>query len=757
MTTTLHDNSILAKLLAEEDLNVVHKQVSTASFNVESRELVLPMWKDMTKDVLNMLTLHEVGHALYTPLDGMEDASKSGVPHAVINILEDVRIEKMVQSKYPGSVRTFVTGYGELHDKNFFKVADKDLSKMFLIDRINLHFKKSQNVPFTDDEMIFVNRAYTTKTMSDVIELGLEIMNFMEQNEEHKKPQSNEQSDDTESGESGGEQGSSQGEQSGDEQSSNQNQQSDSEQSDSEQSDSEQSDGDVNQDNQSNEESKSAGDQGGVPPESKLDEPDMDMGETDTALSQNLEKMVDSEARDRIYAYIPKSDSSELIVPFQQILDELSPIYTQNEVEYYPRENDGFSFLRDEYLTFKKDSKRSISFMVKEFEMKKSAEAYSRSTTAKTGSLDMGKLHTYKFNEDLFAKVNITPNSTNHGMVMYLDWSGSMSDNLLDTVKQLFSLVWFCDSVKIPFEVYAFSDGAHNRRSFSKPKHTKVGDLNISDLTLLNFFSSNMNKRQQNRMMEILYNLAYYYSNTRSERFWKAPCAALSPYRDFELKDVLRNYTLSGTPLNHTIIAAMDLVPEFKKQSGVQKVNVVFLTDGDSHPVDETFESHEGDLHVSDLNYRENSNRAQIIVRDRKTNAEISEYNPRLWRTNMTIELLQMLRKRIPDITIAGFFIAGSGKNGKVTRSTIGSITKDWNDDSIKKCQKELRLQNVLTIKNAGYDEYYVLPSSIDMSEESIELDENSSKAQIKKAFSKKLTKKSNNRPVLRKFIDLVA
>ena len=66
-------------------------------------------------------------------------------------------------------------------------------------------------------------------------------------------------------------------------------------------------------------------------------------------------------------------------------------------------------------------------------------------------------------------------------------------------------------------------------------------------------------------------------------------------------------------------------------------------------------------------------------------------------------------------------------------------------------------MQNVLTIKNAGYDEYYILPSSIDMSEESIELDENSSKAQIKKAFSKKLTKKSNNRPVLRKFIDLVA
>ena len=43
--------------------------------------------------------------------------------------------------------------------------------------------------------------------------------------------------------------------------------------------------------------------------------------------------------------------------------------------------------------------------MVKEFEMKKSADQYARAATAKTGTLDMGALHTYKFNDDLFKKV----------------------------------------------------------------------------------------------------------------------------------------------------------------------------------------------------------------------------------------------------------------------------------------------------------------------------------------------------------------
>ena len=96
--------------------------------------------------------------------------------------------------------------------------------------------------------------------------------------------------------------------------------------------------------------------------------------------------------------------------------------------------------------------------MVKEFEMKKSADQYARAATAKTGTLDMGALHTYKFNDDLFKKVTTLPGATNHGMVMVLDWSGSMAENLIGTLSQLYNLVWFCRRTQIPFKVFAFSD-----------------------------------------------------------------------------------------------------------------------------------------------------------------------------------------------------------------------------------------------------------------------------------------------------------
>ena len=63
--------------------------------------------------------------------------------------------------------------------------------------------------------------------------------------------------------------------------------------------------------------------------------------------------------------------------------------------------------------------------------MKKSADEYRRAATSKTGVLDTNKLHTYKYNDDIFKKVTVIPEGKNHGLVMYLDWSGSMQTSCL--------------------------------------------------------------------------------------------------------------------------------------------------------------------------------------------------------------------------------------------------------------------------------------------------------------------------------------
>ena len=64
---TLEVKGNLAKLLATENLVVSHKAVPTASFDVDRRELVLPIWERISNTVYDLLVGHEVGHALFTP------------------------------------------------------------------------------------------------------------------------------------------------------------------------------------------------------------------------------------------------------------------------------------------------------------------------------------------------------------------------------------------------------------------------------------------------------------------------------------------------------------------------------------------------------------------------------------------------------------------------------------------------------------------------------------------------------------------
>jgi hypothetical protein len=171
----MRDNSTLAKLLAEEDISVVHKKVATAAFDVKRRELILPQWKEMPKTIQDLMTLHEVGHALWTSLEMLEEASERKIEKSFVNVIEDVRIESMIQKRYAGSRKVFRLGYAELIAKNFFKTQGMDLQKLGLIDRINLHFKKTPDIHFSPEENDWVNRVASCKTEAEVLDTAEEL------------------------------------------------------------------------------------------------------------------------------------------------------------------------------------------------------------------------------------------------------------------------------------------------------------------------------------------------------------------------------------------------------------------------------------------------------------------------------------------------------------------------------------------------------------------------------------------------------
>ena len=177
----MKNKSTIAKLLSEEDINVVQKQASTASFDVKNRELVLPIWKDeMSDNVADLLVCHEIGHALYTSEDMLDKMIKRDIEKTFVNVIEDARIEKMVQQKYAGSRSVFLKGYKELIDKDFFGTKSKDISKLNLIDRINLYFKGTTDTPFSAEEKIWVEKVNNVKTEDDVLNLSEELYKWLQ-------------------------------------------------------------------------------------------------------------------------------------------------------------------------------------------------------------------------------------------------------------------------------------------------------------------------------------------------------------------------------------------------------------------------------------------------------------------------------------------------------------------------------------------------------------------------------------------------
>ena len=127
----------------------------------------------------------------------------------------------------------------------------------------------------------------------------------------------------------------------------------------------------------------------------------------------------------RSYVELPKVYLENVIIPNKYIHEKASKYY-QVEASTWVREE--YLNVIQEYMTYKKSAEKEVSYLVKEFECKKSADQYARSSTARTGVLDTSQLHTYKYNEDLFKKVSVIPDGKNHGLVFILDWSGSMAN-----------------------------------------------------------------------------------------------------------------------------------------------------------------------------------------------------------------------------------------------------------------------------------------------------------------------------------------
>lgn len=695
----------LARLLATEDLVVEHKKVETACFNVHTRVLTLPMWEKASDNIYTMLVLHEISHALWTP--NYDWTKEYNIPGQFVNICEDARVEKLCKRKYPGSPKSFYRGYKELADQDFFQIADEEIDEMNLADRANLWFKIGN---FTDilidrgEETEIINMIADSETFTDVLNAAEVLYKYC------KKKQQEETQIQLDNHES--------------------------------QQDDDQPVSDLpNHQEGENDQPESDGSDGVPSGETSQHEQDEEPEvKTVDSLEEALKDLVNNSSYENVYLELPQLDLKKVIVSNSEIHSKCKETWEAHLINMGYSSDEIFGAIDKQFNEFKRSAQKEVNYLVKEFECHKAADSYARATTARTGVLDCSRLHTYKYNEDLFKKVTTLADGKNHGLVFVIDWSGSMGNVMLDTVKQLFNLVWFCKKVSIPFDVYAFTtdyplvtydeNGKANLRELAYQK--RDGLIQVGEwFSMMNLLTSKVNAWTLEEQMKNIFRISASFR--RNFYNYKYP--------------VPLGMSLSGTPLNEALISLHQILPKFQKENKLQKVQCVVLTDGEACPLKyhrELQRKWEEKPYIGISHIGSNA-----FIRDRKMG---NTYSLNCEWYEFTDVLLRNLRDRFTDINFIGIRVLESRDAGQFIRRYYGYYGSDY-----EKLMSAWKKEKAFSIKKSGYHSYFGLSANALSQNTEFDVEEDATKSQIKSAFMKSLKSKKMNKKILGEFVKLVA
>ena len=701
----------LAKLLAKEGITVQHGHYQTAFFDVERRVLGLPVWEDMD-NVYDLLVGHEVGHALFTPVEGWHDAEEEipGIPRAFVNIVEDIRIEKLIQRKYPGLVLSFKKGYEDLYNRDFFKIGTFRKLKAFnykFADRLNMKAKLRDfmEVEFTEEELPLAKEAFAVETWEDVLAVCKKMVEYAEQEPQKEMPKVMMPTP------------SADGEDYGNMEAGEQNDSNDSQDnSEGQPQASTMEGGQADQESQEtaagNEESSSsqADESEGVGSDNVkvVEKDDPYSSHTDASFRAGVRNIVKKDKYGETTAVIygmTKQQWNDVVVPFEKVAEAREELY-----DMYGR------WLTDEqeaWVQFESQNNRFTQVMAKEFEMKKAAWRNKRAQTARSGTLDTNRLHSYKYNDDIFKRITNIPDAKNHGLFMLIDWSGSMYNDLGSVIKQLMTLVSFCKKVNIPFEVYSFTSADYDEtRKLPSELHVQHRDIQC-----LEMFSTRMNKAQFAAAFRHYHKMAW----------------VMNAKNGWNNHSVFTRYErMGGTPLDHVLTYVPQLLKEFRQKHNLQKVNFVCMTDGSSN----TIES------MSYNGYGEK----QIVVDGRMLSKK---------EGRNTTELLLENVQNYCESSVGYFLTRGDRSSFRWAHpSYVNTI-------GFEQDRKQFLKDKFLHFKNqSGYTDYFILRSekrALDTANEEFAVSAVAKKGEISRAFKKFQKSKKGNRVLATKFAEAVA
>ena len=748
MNFSQESKSQLAKLMATENIRVEHRNVSTAMFNLKDRVLTVPIWKDMSGDLYDLLLGHEVGHALETPEQGWHDAVlgtgkfNQSFKH-FLNVVEDCRIEKKIKRRFPGLRPSFVNGYSQLMERDFFGIASRDVNTLPFIDRLNLYTKAGVNtgIKFSVEEQKMVDQVEGCETWDDVVRVTETIYGYSKDEQHEMRQNMNDSTDSNEFGDGG-----------------------DSEESDDfgDGEDTKESDefGDGDGDGDADEYSDEFDDaddetkQGNNIERFKESQPISGLkGEpvcvTDENFRDNESKLVDERSRPYLYVDIPTPIMSEILTPYARVHEQMEEYWFEH-MKYSRNEQDNL------YSEFKQKNDRYIGLLAKEFEMRKAASKFAKQKISETGDIDVSRIYKYQIDDNIFRKMTSVAKGKSHGLVLMFDRSGSMDRNMAGTIEQFLILALFCRKVNIPFVVYGFGNeiegfkcdnGRYPDNSFTK----NANEIDMNNVCLREYLNSRMTTRDFVRCVKNLVCLLNSYHNRKDRKFNRP-----------------RSEVLSNTPMIEAVVALKPLTDEFRKSNNLDIVNMVLLHDGDSDNIT-TYRKEDGyvqSLNISSQNVivRDTKNKIESTVRDLDYDSGLREAVFNWYQKTTGAKIIGFY---ITSDTVAGVraplrlrYYDADGKNlDDCTKSLRGQAKYNAMNDRANILAKKVKEEKFLESHNPGYKKFFFVPGGDDLASENDGLTVQGpvTAAKLKNAFIKMNVKRQISRVLVNKFIGEIA
>ncbi len=770
MTFTTIQKTALAKLMATENLTVEHQKIQTAKFDPLNRILYLPIWQNMSGHMYDLLTGHEVGHALYTPPDGWHDAasdeSKDKFYKNFLNVVEDARIEKKIQRRYPGLRNSFTKAYAELMKRDFFGINGKDVNALSFIDRLNL-FTKSQYtstwIQFSAIEDIFIEKVKNIETWDDVIRVTDEIYNYSKEEQSQLSEESYNLFDEYDEQEEGGQESDGNGYDDG---LSFDNPEGDG--STESKSSQESVNDNVNSQFGSNETQNSSEQKTDNEFEEGLKNRNKDSkpGDvsprctTDENFHSKESNLLDQKSKEYVYVDIPKPKMENIVTGYKRVQELLSEYY--GSFSDFPEHKFCTKNVTSYVNEFKNKNERYVSLLAKEFEMRKAAKTHSKSKLSDTGDIDVNKLSSYKFDDNIFRKVMMVPKGKNHGLILLLDKSGSMNDNMSGSIEQILVLSMFCRKVNIPFHVYGFGDSTDGYlvdRGYEKEKlydsslhelfdcfDNSIGNLDLGSVRLREYLSSKMSNIEFSRALRNMICLKKVFENTSNAHFY-----------------LPTSESLSSTPLTQAIVATATIMKIFKKQNNLDMTSLVIVHDGDADYTTSRY------IFCEEYGQRSrsfSSGGQNVLLVDRNNKIEITVESGR----EKVIDAVLNWFKLITGSKVFGFFLVDSrgAKSAINNRYSIKNASMQeirwanyyqW-DLKMKELTKSLRKEKFISSEYNSYNKFFIVLGGSNLNIENEEIDIGDGKftaSKLKTAFMKYNKSKSLNRVLVSQFIQGIA